>query len=183
MKAENMRGVLLHTIAGTSNLDIVGPVFNSEGIFKFIPIKSNSTQKPKSKQFLAHNTNDKALLSKAIPELSKRKAHAPECAHFTDVQPINDDPRLEAPKERRATERLFFFFNIASCDSTDCDYKKPSKPVQRDKKVKRDTGFFTIDEVAKVSVFKSEPMLTLASLRNNKEVVNLTMIYCRMLRH
>jgi hypothetical protein len=163
-----MKGLLLHTAADTTNLRIVGPLFEGDK-FEFIPIDNSYGRKTKTyTDFPARNKAYGNFLSDFIPsKFSDSSVHFdPEFENFTYAQPVDKYPRSEAFRHLEAGDIVFFVFSLSPYNP-DVYRERDSKlrAYQIGKKEKYVTGFFTVQGVAQISILKSKPRLTLA-LRN-----------------
>ena len=154
-------GLLLHVAADTTNLGIVGPIFQDMS-FEFLPIPSD-LEKLSYKHYPARNLQYGRNLADFIPsDRAGDPVHCdPEFQRFTYGQPIfyegehftGEIVRTQTLKKLRKGNVLFFFASLAFYNADIYKLKDFSlRSYQVGRKNKYVIGCFTIEGVAEVYV-------------------------------
>jgi len=162
-----MKGLLVHVGADTSNLGVVGPVFQ-DASFEFLPVdNSYGIEKRTYSDFAARNIRFGQKLGDYLPS---DKANAP--VHFdpdfdncTYGQHGGAYPRVQTLRKLAEGDALFFFASLASYDSSVYEHKDTLlRNYQLGKKNKYVIGVFTVQGVADVWILKTTLPLAFALL-------------------
>ena len=153
-------GLIAHVGADTSNLGVVGPVFDDLR-FEFIPLKSSSLGEEDTYAFIkARNKKYGEFLSDFLPSnLAKCIVHCdPEFEGPTFGQPNNDSSKVKALQKLHEDDFLFFLASLVPYDPRAYRERRYFlKSYQREKKNKYIIGFFKVQGVASVKVKPGSP--------------------------
>jgi len=162
-----VKGLLVHVGIDTSNLGVVGPVFDDLH-FEYIPLNNTyGIEERTYSEFPARNREYGNTLSDFLPPKFRELPvhYDPNFKHFTYGQHGGIYPRVKVLEKLREGDILFF---IASLAPYNPDVYKGDitslKPYQVGKKNKYVIGYFKVEGVAEAFVFKSSHRLTLALL-------------------
>ncbi len=162
-----MKGLLIHVAADTTNLGVVGPIFEDMS-FEYIPINSTYGEEQRTyKDFMALNRQYGQTLADFLPaDVANLSVHYdPDFDNYIYGQDLSEHPRSFTIRKLERGDILFFVASLAPYDS-DIYAKRDEllRQYQAGRRNKYIIGFFTVESVADVAVFKSSPRLTLALL-------------------
>jgi len=162
-----MNGLLIHVAADTTNLGVVGPIFEDMS-FEYIPINNTYGEKQRTyRDFRALNLSYGQTLADFLPaDVADLPVHYdPDFDNYIYGQDLSEHPRSFTLRKLERGDIIFFVASLAPYDPN--IYAKRDELLRRyqvGRKNKYIIGFFTVKSVADVAVFKSSPRLTLALL-------------------
>jgi hypothetical protein len=157
-----MKGLLLHVAADTTNLGVVGPIFEDQS-FEYIPINNvYGEEKRTYRDFMASNQRYGRTLADFLPtDVASLPVHYdPDFDNYLYGQPLDKDPRSRVLRNLEHGDVLFFVASLAPYDSyVYARRDELLRSYQVGRRNKYVIGFFTVDGVAEVEAFKSSPRL------------------------
>lgn len=162
-----VKGLLVHVAIDSSNLGVVGPIFDD---LRFEYISLNNTygiEERTYSQYPARNREYGNNLSDFLPlKFRELPVHRdPNFEHFTYGQHGGNYPRVKSLEKLQEGDFIFFLASLAPYDPN--VYKGniiSLKSYQVGRKNKYAIGFFKVEGVADVFVFKSKPRIARAFL-------------------
>jgi hypothetical protein len=162
-----MKGLLLHVAADTTNLGVVGPIFEDQS-FEYIPVNNvYGEEKRTYRDFMASNQQYGRTLADFLPtDVASLPVHYdPDFDNYLYGQDWSGHPRSLTLRKLERGDVLFFVASLAPYDPyVYARRDELLRSYQAGRRNKYVIGFFTVDGVAEVEAFKSSPRLALALL-------------------
>jgi len=162
-----MKGLLLHVAADTTNLGVVGPIFEDQS-FEYIPVNNvYGEEKRTYRDFMASNQQYGRTLADFLPtDVASLPVHYdPDFDNYLYGQDWSRHPRSLALTKLERGDVLFFVASLVPYDPyVYARRDELLRSYQVGRRNKYVIGFFTVEGVAGVEAFKSSPRLALALL-------------------